>query len=198
MRKNDGKQVHWDTEYSEARAVLPYFTVKKTISGFGSSRAFVLKSLKNSEYDHLLEWLENVLSDSKLREDFFNAEGHIILKYTLSYSRDIKIFDFIKEHFPVSSIKLSLIKENFCVLEEFFSSQAGAELFGEDDLLHRSIRVVKFKFLFSIDPNLMEEFINNNQDKKYMTDKVKKDFLQAKTEIKQSEQSKTYDCAISI
>ena len=148
--ENKERKVRWTEQIFDKSLTTQFDTTKKIKPSFSKIKGHIIKSLRNKDYTKLSEWINKVLPDDNDLINFFDAEGDSILKYALAYFKDLEILEFIKEHFPIVSIQFSLRKSQFAVLDEFFASQAGAELFEEDDIVYREERIEKFKFLLNI------------------------------------------------
>jgi hypothetical protein len=183
--KNKERKVHWDLQTTVEPILSQFAAYRQTKPSFNKIKTNIIKYLRNKEYSHLHTWLSDALPDNGSLKAFFSEQGDFILKYSLAYFEDIKALEFIKEHFPISDIKISLRKKRFTVLDEFFTALAGAELFKKDSMDHRIIRMEKFKFLLNIDPETIREFIDQNLDQKCLTDKIKEDFFNVEAEFKQ-------------
>lgn len=195
--ENKERKVRWTKQIFDKSLTTQFDTTKKIKPSFSKIKGHIIKYLRNKDYTKLSEWINKVLPDDNDLINFFDAEGDSILKYALAYFKDLEILEFIKEHFPIVSIQFSLRKSQFAVLDEFFASQAGAELFEEDDIVYREERIEKFKFLLNVDAKTVKEFVDNKQDKKYFTRKVREDLSKAEMETKQNNPS-SMNCQMTI
>jgi hypothetical protein len=186
MKDKESKRNHEFMDDSFGRSILKQF--KKPKINLKKIKPYILDAFRRKEYEKLRNWMGQYLPNQKEKDDFFEQEGHSILKFIFAYFEDLNAFWFISKNFSIASIKLALKKNNYEAIQEFFVAQSGAEMFGHDDELHRKIRIEKFKILLQYAPESIEIFISENKDTSCMTIKIMEDFAKARNEEKEFDQ----------
>lgn len=189
------KEVHWDRGNTYAcdadGLLLTQFKhqSKQTIPPYKCITSCIVQALKNNEYEKIFSYLDEVLPNQESLQNLMDKQGHEFLKYTLSYSRSNKVFDFISRFFSEQDLHNALKKDNNYTLEQFFFSQHGAELAEFDNFSYRELRIEKFRVILKVAEVIFEDFINRNTNQIYMTSKIKEDYSIAKKEIQIKKQT---------
>ncbi len=146
-------------------------------------KSHVLNAIREKNYDLLYIWLNSKLSTQEARDTFFSENGHKLLRYIISNFDDLNVLEFIEKSFSDSSIKTTLRNDNCHVIEGFFLSMGGAEMFQHDNDFHRETRIEKLKFILRHDEEILKMFIVKHNNARFMTQKIKEDCLKAEKEV---------------
>lgn len=103
----------------------------------------------------------------------------MILKHVFAYSDNLDALSWIYGNFSKISILAAVQANEDSVLEKFFIFQYGAELSSLDNDAYRKLRIEEFKFLLSIDQNIVENFMDRNSGSSFITAKIKEDYYKA-------------------
>lgn len=151
---------------------------KKMTFAFPRAEKKLMDVVQSEDIGQLAALFEQYKQD--LIKEFFLEEGFAILKWTVVYISNPKVFSFLVDKLPRSILKDLLETNDFEILKGFLRTEAGEEKFGQKE--QQQFRIDKFKLLLKIDAEWVKKFMDTHRDAKYFTKKIAEDFEIAQKE----------------
>ena len=177
--------------YDQPRTILTSFEKhqigsRSGVVDFKKIVARALKFLQSREHELLFNYIAEVLPTERMKSEFLAQQGHLILQYVFAYSSNMDVLSWIYDNFSKTSILAAVQANHDSVLEKFFIFQYGAELSSLDNYEYRKLRIEEFKFLLSIDQNIVKTFMDRNSGSSFITTKIQEDYYKAVLAINNS------------
>jgi hypothetical protein len=134
-----------------------------------------MKMLKNNQLEDLKRQIEVSGFPPQLINDFFEKEYHSIFNWLLMDSANDNSFQFILNLFSPEALKNKL-ENSFSFLVKFLNGRAGMEELGLLTPELRELDKQRFRLLLTIDPQGIKDFMERNQNSKFMKPKTWLDY----------------------
>lgn len=170
------KATHEVVEKKTGKVFIPLSEASLASLNYADIKKRVLKRFSNHEYAQLEQDLLSYRFNKSFISDFFRQEGFTILRFALIDSLDTRPMEFLCKNVPLDVLRDILSSQDYDVLKSFLMTQAGLEDLGWYDASVKERQIEKFKYLLKIDQEGIRDFMEKNQQERYMTDNIKENF----------------------